>query len=424
MIINAKFVEMVYLGGRDLARYKLRSGLTMLGMVFGVAAVISMLAIGEGSRREALSQIEKLGINNVAMSSRKPPEKTQATTDQSSYVLAYGLTMKDLKHIQRIVPFVRTIVWGRDVMQNVTYGRRTMITRVLGTQAAYAEVMNFRPAVGRFLLPIDTEQKANVAVIGQSVRRELFPLDDPLGKYIKVGYEPYQVVGIMEPRGSSGGSFGSADLDRDIYIPFTSALASFGTVSFRLQGGTQEVSRRDLDEIIVQAQDSAFVPEIAKVVNAILAKNHDKQDYVVSVPLDLLLKKSATERIWNIVMGSIAGVSLLVGGIGIMNIMLASVTERTREIGIRRALGAKRRDIVQQFLVETVVLSLVGGMTGIVIGVLGAQIVTVYAGYSTIVTLFSVVLAFGISAAVGIIFGIYPAWKAAYMDPIEALRHE
>jgi putative ABC transport system permease protein len=415
-VLTTNFVEMMYLGGRDLSRYKLRSGLTMLGIVFGVAAVIAMLAIGAGSRQEALSQIEKLGIRNVAISSRKPPEQTQATTSQQSRVLAYGLTFKDLQQIRAVVPFVKKIVWGRDVRQDVTYGRRMITTRVFGTQAEYSDVMNFRPVTGRFLLADDLDQDANIAVIGQAVRRELFPLDDPIGKWIRVGPEAYEVVGIMEPRGGN--------LDRGVYIPFTSAIAAFGTVSFRQQSGSREMTRLELDEITVEAEDSKYVPEIAKVLSGILRKNHETEDYVLNVPLDLLLRQEQEQRIWNIVMGSIAGVSLLVGGIGIMNIMLASVTERTREIGIRRALGAKRRDIIEQFLVETVVLSLVGGITGILIGIFGAKIVALYAGYATIVTLLSVVVAFGISAAVGVVFGIYPAWKAAYMDPIEALRHE
>jgi putative ABC transport system permease protein len=424
--INAKYIEMIYLGARDLARYKLRSGLTMLGMVFGVAAVISMLAIGEGSRRQALAQIEKLGIKNISIASRKPPDETKVSSgqQQQSMVNEYGIKFADVDLIKRVVPNIKSIVCGRDCGQDVSYGRRVMTTRVLATEAGYADVMNFYPAEGRFLMPLDVERGTNVAVIGQTVKRELFPMEDPLGKWIKVGEELFEVVGIMQPRGEGGASFNAADLDRDVYIPLTAGLNAFGTLTIKRQGGTIEAKRLELDEVVIQAKDSQYVPEMAKVVHAIFVKNHEKQDYVENVPLDLLLQKEREERVWNIVMGSIAGVSLLVGGIGIMNIMLASVTERTREIGIRRALGATRRDIVQQFLVETIVLATTGGITGIILGTLGAKIVAQYAGYSTVVTFTSVVLSFGISAAVGIIFGIYPAWQAAYMDPIEALRHE
>jgi len=415
---------MVYLGGRDLARYKLRSALTMLGIVFGVAAVISMLAIGEGSRRKALAEIEKLGIRNIAVWSRKPPEETRATTEEESWMMSYGLTFTDLRHIRETVPMISRVVAGRDVRKDVTFRRRKMTTRVLGCEPEYADVMNFFPAEGRFIQPLDMERRNKVAVIAQGARRELFPLEEPLGQWIRVGGKLFEVVGVMEPRGEGSAAFSPADLDRDVYIPQTTALALFGTTSFKRQSGSYESVALELDEIIIEVGEPADVPEVARVVSAILEKNHDKQDYVVKVPLDLLLQAQAQERIWNIVMGSIAGVSLLVGGIGIMNIMLASVTERTREIGIRRALGAKRRDIIVQFLIETVVLSIVGGLSGIVLGAGSARLVTFYAGYDTVMTVFSVVLAFGISAAVGIIFGIYPAWKAAYMDPIEALRHE
>jgi putative ABC transport system permease protein len=421
---TAKYMEMIYLGARDLGRYKLRSGLTMLGMVFGVAAVISMLAIGEGSRRQALAQIEKLGIRNIALSSRKPPEDTKASADQTSFVSEYGLKFADAKLIKEVVPNISSVVCARDVRQDVAYGRRVMTTRVLGVEAGQAEVMNFFPMQGRFIMPLDIKFATSVAVITQGVRRELFPLEDPMGKWIKIGTEIFQIVGIMEPRGG-GATLSAADLDRDVYIPLTTALNCFGTLSMRRSQGSMEANRLQLDEIVVKAKDSKYVPEMAKVIHSILLKNHEKQDYVENVPLDLLLQRERQERIWNVVMGSIAGVSLLVGGIGIMNIMLASVTERTREIGIRRALGATRRDIVQHFLVETVVLSAVGGISGIIFGTLGAKMVSIFAAdYPTVVTLFSVVLSFGISAAVGIIFGIYPAWQAAYMDPIEALRHE
>jgi len=424
-MFRINFVEMMYLGARDLGRYKLRSALTMLGMVFGVAAVISMLAIGEGSRRQALAQIEKLGIRNIAVWSRKPPQQTQATAQRTqSWIIAYGITFKDVDLVKEVVPHVTQIVVGRDVRQDAWFGRRVMTTRVLGTQAEYADVLNFHPVQGRFLLPEDIDGHTNVAVVTQGVRRELFPLEDPLGQWLRVGYSVFKIVGIMEPRGEGGGGFSPTDLDRDIYIPLSTALDNFGTLSLRLQQGSEEISRLDLDELIVQTESADYVPEVAKVIRSVFQKNHEKEDYVAKVPLDLLLEKEATERIWKIVMGSIAGVSLLVGGIGIMNIMLASVTERTREIGIRRALGATRRDIINQFLVETIVLASTGGLTGILIGALGAKIVTYIAGYDTIVTYSSVILAVGISGAVGIIFGLYPAWKAAYMDPIEALRHE
>jgi putative ABC transport system permease protein len=423
-MFGANQLEMIYLGARDLSRYKLRSGLTMLGIVFGVAAVISMLAIGEGSKVEALSRIQKLGINNIAVWSSKPPEETRASSQGQTRVNTYGITFDDLQLIKETVPMVRRVVAGRDVRQDVIFQRRKMTTRVLGCEPEYVDVLNFHPREGRFITPLDMERRSEVAVITQGARRELFPLDDPMGQWVRVGGKLFQIIGIMEPRGESSTEFAPADLDRDIYIPRTTALSLFGTRSSRRTSGSREDIQLELDEIIIEVRESDDVPEIAKVITAVFEQNHEKRDYVVKVPLDLLLQARAQERIWNIVMGSIAGVSLLVGGIGIMNIMLASVTERTREIGIRRALGAKRRDIVTQFLIETIVLSLVGGVSGIILGAGSARLVNYYAHYATIVTASSIVLSFGISATVGIVFGIYPAWKAAYMDPIEALRHE
>lgn len=422
-MLSFNVLEMVYLGARDLSRYKLRSGLTMLGIIFGVGAVISMLAIGEGSKRKALEQIEQLGIRNIVISSRKPPEETQATTQEGSFVFEYGLKFTDRELIEETVPWLSRVVAGRDVRQDVFVGRRLMTTRVLGTEPAFAAVLNFRVKEGRFLTQLDLDDHANVAVITQGARRELFPLEDPMNKWLKIGDTLFQVVGVMQPR-SEGAATIAADLNRDIYIPLATALDAYGTLSIRRQSGSREATQLELDELIIETADKKYVAEVAKVISAILEKTHEKQDYVEKVPLDLLMQAQQQERIWNIVMGSIAGVSLLVGGIGIMNIMLASVTERTREIGVRRALGAKRLDIIVQFLIETVVLSLVGGLTGIFLGAMGARVVTLYAQYETIVTLFSIILSFGISAAVGVIFGLYPAWKAAYMDPIEALRHE
>ncbi len=420
-----RVVETVQLGLKNLFLHKLRSMLTILGIIFGVAAVISMLSIGEGARHEALQQIKLLGVQNITIRSIRPPEaekKTEATEGS----IAYGLTMQDPEHIKSVCSAVEAIVPVKQVRKDAWFGDRKTEARIVGTTPEYKDIINFHPGRGRFITPLDNREAKTVCVIGTDIKRRLFAYRSPLQEQIKIGNLWFDVVGVMEDKSISGkaSSIKIHDLNKDIYIPFNTADLRFGDFYITRSAGEAEYAMVDIDELIVKIKDEKYMGETAIVINRVLEKRHKNKDYEIIIPQELIRQRQKTSRIFNIVMVSIASISLLVGGIGIMNIMLASITERTSEIGVRRAMGAKKRDIIRQFLIETVVLSLTGGIIGMILGVGGAKIVTYFAQWKTIVTLYSLVIAFGISVIVGIIFGMYPANKAANMNPIDALRYE
>jgi putative ABC transport system permease protein len=306
-------------------------------------------------------------------------------------------------------------------------GRRESNARILGTTPEYLAVKRLSVRRGRFLTDTDLAATANVAVLGSGAAQRLFGFADPLGKPVLLGEGAYRVVGILDtqdPGGATPGAMGLRDFNDDIYIPLTATQRRFGELQMIVRAGSREFERTQLNEITLTVANEQWVGATAEMVRRLLDISHPTAtDYHIQVPLELLKQAEHEKRIWNLVLGSIAGISLLVGGIGIMNIMLATVTERTREIGIRRALGARRRDIVVQFLIETLVISMAGGVLGIVVGLLIPWSVSFVAGIETVVSGWSIVLAFAISVAVGIVFGVYPARRAASMDPIQALRH-
>jgi putative ABC transport system permease protein len=419
----------VRLGLKSLWLHRLRSLLTVLGIVFGVCSVIAMLAIGEGASFEAQEQIKNLGSQNIILRSVKPPEEQKVSDKNSqSYVLQYGLTYKDIKRIKSTIPGVAVVVPGRIMREYVWNISRRVDCEILGTVPWYPEMRNHHVARGRFFSDADMDNKANVCVIGAEMVNVLFPLDSPLGKDVRVGSDYYRVIGVMEPRGKGAKTDeiqeGAKPAANRMFIPLETTKTRYGEVLMKQRSGSFEAERIQLHEVTVKVGKPEDVPPVADAIKQVMERNHKKKDYDIVVPLELLKRAERTKQIFNIVLGSIAAISLLVGGIGIMNIMLASVTERTREIGIRRALGAKRRDIITQFLVETVMLSGAGGVIGVLLGVSIPWFVTHFAEMRTIITLWSPVVAFSISALVGVVFGIYPAMRAAQMDPVEALRHE
>jgi putative ABC transport system permease protein len=427
--LTFQFLITVRLGVKSLMLHKLRSLLTMLGIIFGVCSVIAMLAIGEGASYEAQEAIKKLGSNNIIMRSLKPPDEAKQSGMGRNMMLDYGLTYQDGARIQSTIPGVMRVLPVRIIRENVLFAQNNIACQVIGTLPFYPEIVGLDTVRGRFLTEMDERNQDNVCVLTVGLAQRLFPYQDPLDQSVKIDAFYYKVVGLVreqslvEQRTQSGKMEGEP-LDNNVYIPLSTARSRFGDVLIRRTAGSMEVEKVELHQITVQMKDLAAVEFADPQIKTLLSRFHQKNDYEIIVPLQLLRQAEQTKRIFNIVLGSIAAISLLVGGIGIMNIMLATVTERTREIGIRRALGAKRRDITLQFLVETVVLSVGGGLVGVVVGILTPVIVSQLTTMKTIVTPWSVLLAFGISGAVGIIFGLYPAKAAARLDPIEALRHE
>ena len=425
----ARLKRTLRLALRSLWLHRLRSLLTVLGIVFGVCSVIAMLAIGEGASYEAQEQIKNLGSQNIILRSVKPPEAQKVTDKGSqSYVQEYGLTYTDVKCIKSTIPGVTVVVPGRIMRDYVWNISRRVECEITGTVPWYPEIRNHRVAQGRFFTDAEMEASANVCVLGAETVPVLFPLDPPIGRDVRVGGGYYRVVGVMEPRGKSAKTdetqSGIKSAAHQVFIPLETARTRYGEILSRRRTRSRETERVQLHEVTVKVASRERVLPVSEAVKKVLEHYHKKKDYDVVVPLEQLKSAERTKRNFNIVLGSIAAISLLVGGIGIMNIMLATVTERTREIGIRRALGARRRDITTQFLVESVMLSGTGGVLGVVIGLAIPYAVTWLAHMKTIVTLWSPLIAFSISAAVGVAFGLYPALRAANMDPVEALRHE
>ncbi len=419
----------VRLGIKSLWLHRLRSLLTVLGIVFGVCSVIAMLAIGEGASYEAQEQIKSLGSQNIILRSVKPPEEQKVSQQSGQYLLVYGLTYADIRAIQETIPGVVVVVPGRIIREYVWNISRRVDSEIVGTVPWYPQMRNHRVAQGRFFSDSEMEGKSNVCVLGAETAEQLFPLDVPIGKTVRVGGGYYQVIGLMERRSkateeSEITETASAAVPSRIYVPLETVTAHYGDIIVKERTGSVEFEQVVLHEATVKVDQRDQVVNVSSAIKCLMDRKHKKADYRMIVPLELLKRAEETKRIFSIVLGSIAAISLLVGGIGIMNIMLASVTERTREVGSRRALGAKRRDIVVQFLVETVMLSGVGGVIGVLFGVTIPHFVTMFAHMKTIVTFWSPLVAFTISAVVGVVFGIYPALRAAQMNPVEALRHE
>jgi putative ABC transport system permease protein len=418
---------------RSLWLHKLRSALSVLGIIIGTTAVIALMAFGEGSMHDALEDIKRQGATNIIVRSTKPPEDASAGRQQR--IPIYGLTWADYERLC-LIPTVTRLVPMRVFPQEVKYLERKYNGRMVGTTPDYQDVNQLDLASGRFLTWDDDHYMQNVCVLGSKIADELFPFEDPLDKSVKVGSHIYKIVGVIKdriPTGGSGGSQAAEDFNSDVYIPLRTCNVRYGARFVYRKPGSFQAEIVELSQVTLTAQDMDSVRPTGQVVRSLLedlALHPRKDDWALTVPLDRLEAAEREKDRFTRLLAVIASISLLVGGIGIMNIMLATVTERTREIGIRRALGAKRRDITLQFLIEAVVQTSVGGMIGVVLGLLAVFAAPPIYGFLASANLpaqinyESILLSVVVSIAVGVGFGLYPARRAALLDPIEALRHE
>ena len=423
MMHRSKTIRNILLGIENLLLHKLRTFLTMLGVVFGVGSVVAMLSVGEGASKEAMDQIRKIGSNNIIINSIKSVEEASSST-MHSHLGIYGLTYNDQTRIEETFNKIEQTVPVKLVRKQCRLGERGLELRIVGTIPAWFELLKRDIVAGRVLTTADMDNFAGVVVLTEFGARKLLAAENTIGQALRMGSDYFEIIGIVKSEGGMAGNIQMPDEEIDAYIPMSVARERFGDISTTRTSGGNTRELVELHQLIVQVGSIDDVESVAKGIETMLTRFHKKEDYRVSVPLALLRQAEATKRTFNIVLGSIAAISLLVGGIGIMNIMLASVTERTREIGIRRAIGAKRKQIIVQFLIETIVLSTAGGFIGIGVGMFIPWLITYFAGMPTIVTIKSIVLSVGISITIGIIFGLYPAVRAANVDPIVALRHE
>ncbi len=422
-----RYHRILGLGVKNLLLHKARSFLTMLGIVFGVGSVIAMLAVGEGASREASRAIASLGSANIILESVEPPQDASRPQSENTaripmWQRKYGLTRADRNRILRTIPDVIGVHAETERTDEVSSAATRRRVTIKGSHVHAPTVRNLHPVDGRFFNQIEYRNAAAVCVISPSLRRKLFPFGGAIGRSIRIEGDYYKVLGEFSPGADAPNTAGQPDADAAtaaaredvVYLPLSTARAR--VTSFRY-------SRTEYDTLVVRTTGPQSVAGVGEAVEALLSRNREQPDYRIIIPLELLAQARQTQRLFNVIIGSIAAISLLVGGIGIMNIMLATVTERTREIGIRRALGARRRDIISQFLAETVVISFAGGLLGILLGLVIPGLISGATGVPTVVTPVSVILSVVISVLIGIVFGIYPARRAAALDPIDALRH-
>lgn len=426
--------ETFKIGLSELTANKIKTTLTMLGIIFGVASVIAMLSIGEGARQETLEQIELLGTNNIIINNKPiSSDVTAASTNFSN-----GLTLKDANTIAELIPFVKYVTPQKEKTYIVTYKAIQKRLKITGTSENHYYTYNTKISEGKFFQKHHVDNYSNVCVIGPGIKSDFFKFEDPIGKSIKINDSWFRIIGITESKKNSSAikEIGVQTFNQDIYIPITTMNTKLelveknsqlpeGVFIFDNDNTNKLIDRSQIDRLTVNIDDDKNINTTTELLKNIMARKHyNANDYEIIVPEAIIEQKQKTQKIFNIVMGAIAGISLLVGGIGIMNIMLANILQRTKEIGIRRAVGATQKDILLQFLFEAIIISVVGGIIGIIIGFLITSLITTYAEWRTIITPFSIITAFIVAVATGIAFGSYPAKQAALKDPIESIRYE
>jgi putative ABC transport system permease protein len=423
MLFHDKGRRTLVLALRSLWLHKMRAMLSVLGIVIGTSAVITLMSFGEGSMQDALEDIKRMGATNIILRSVKPPD--EVSTQTRSWVARYGITQEDYDLIAGIPQIIR-VVPMRIFPKPVYHNQFMWNSRIVATTPEYKDINKLREASGRFLVEKDSEEMQNVCVLGSLVAEKLFPFGGAIGQVILIDKFNYLVVGVEDermPTGGSGGSMAAENYNSDVYIPIGTAGGRFGKTVFLRQSGTRSGEQVEYSQLTLTVGDTDEVRPVGEAVKTIVDR-HAKKDTDLTLPLDRLEEAERAKARYLTLLLIIGSISLVVGGIGIMNIMLATVTERTREIGIRRALGAKRRDITMQFLIEAVVQTTIGGLAGVIFGLFIVLVFPLLAAVPAKLHTLSIFLSLAAAVGVGVFFGWYPAYRASMLDPIEALRHE
>jgi putative ABC transport system permease protein len=400
----------------SLRDHKFRSFLTMLGIIFGTASVITMVSIGEGAKKQAMAKYQDLGVNNIII---RDKDLTDTELEQVRIKFSKGLSLDDTRAISEILPGVKGVAPQSEEKLDAMYQDKTSKATVIGITPEITDILNYRIDKGLFINNDHYNRQLKVCVLGANIARELFSYEDPLGRNIKLGDQWFEVAGVLRTKAlftETVGELAARDLNNDVYIPLS---------TFRKRIPKSKALQSELKQATVRLEGSERLLESADVIKSILIRRHfNNDDFSIIIPYELMEQEKRESRIYNLLLASIAAISLIVGGIGIMNIMLASVLERTREIGIRRAIGGRRSDILGQFVSEAMAMSIFGGLIGVFLGIVLSLGVGLLTEVKTTLTLYSIFIAFGFSVIVGITFGYLPAKRAADLKPVESIRHE
>ncbi|NDW18796.1 hypothetical protein D0T53_07700 [Dysgonomonas sp. 216] len=411
-----QYGENIRLALRGLADHKFRSFLTMLGIIFGVASVITMLSIGEGAKREAIAKYQDLGVNNIIVREKSLSDEE---LEEVRAKFSQGLSMNDATVIKDIVPGIERIASQAEINTDVKYEDKSVKSTIIGITPDFLHMMNYKPQKGDFINSTHYNGRLKVCVLGAGIAANFFKNEDPIGKMIKIEDQWLEVIGVLESKTlftETVGELAARDLNTDVYVPLSTFLNRFTR---------ENMLTSEIQQITIQIDNSDRLIEASKIIDEILKRHHfNNSDYSIVIPYELLKQEEKERQIYNFLLGAIAAISLLVGGIGIMNIMLATVMERTREIGIRRAIGARKSDIMSQFVTEAVAISITGGIIGILLGVTLSLTVSLFTDVSTFIRAYSILIAFAFSVIVGISFGYLPAKNAANLKPVDSIRYE
>jgi putative ABC transport system permease protein len=411
-----QFAENINIAALGLVDHKFRSFLTMLGIIFGTASVIAMVSIGEGAKKQAIAKYQDLGVSNVIV---REKDMTDVELESVRVKFSPGLSLKDADVIEQIVPGVVDVAPQAEVKLEAKYADKSSKATVIGITPSILTILNYRTNKGEFINQDQYDRQLKVCILGANITRQLFGYEDPIGQSVKLGDQWFEVVGLLETKAlftETVGELASRDLNNDVYIPLS---------TFNKRIPKENRFSSEIKQLTVKFETSDKLVPSAAVIRSILNRHHfNNDDFSIIIPYELLKQQEKEARIYNLLLASIAAISLIVGGIGIMNIMLASVLERTNEIGIRRALGGRKSDIMGQFVTEAVVLSITGGIIGVILGITFSIGISLFTDVQTSITFYSIVIAFGFSVLVGVAFGYLPAKKAADLKPIESIRHE